>query len=140
MFRYSRSVIFFLSIALAVRAAIGGFAYFFPSEALSAFNVDLGQSGHGLYMLMVFGMRDIMIVVMILLAPRDYVKTLILCCIGIEISDFAAATLIYLDGAFTQEQWLGQLGAVFGALIPETIALALAYREDRARGLAVPAQ
>ena len=77
------------------------------------------------YIIRVWAIRDIVLAVIVALANRGNVKTLLLACIIIDITDTISAQLSGAAGLFgASETWSLKLTAI-AALVPELIALVI---------------
>ncbi len=138
MYGYSRAVVVLLLLMCVARAGIAGFGYLAPQTALEMYGLP-GEAGPIEYLARVWGIRDVVLAVLVATAGRSYLKPLILACIVIELSDALSAWLGYADGYFTYEHLIGQLLTVGVALVPESIAIVLIRGEDRRSARSEPA-
>lgn len=131
MYGYSRSVVVLLLLMCMARAGIAGFGYLAPQTALALYGLDAEPGTAIEYLARVWGVRDVILALLVATADRSYLKTLIWACIAIEFSDIFAACKGYVDGYFTYDHLVGQLLTVGVALVPESLALGLICLQDR---------
>lgn len=130
MYEYSKSVVALLLLMCLARAGIAGFCYLAPQTALAIYGLEADPGTAIEYLGRVWGIRDVVLAVLVATAKRTYLKTLIWACIAIEISDAYAAFQGYSDGYFNANHLIGQFLTIGVALIPESIALFLIRLQD----------
>ncbi len=133
MYEHSKSVVVLLLLMCLARAGIAGFCYLAPQTALAIYGLEADPGTAIEYLGRVWGIRDVVLAVLVATAKRSYLQTLIWACIAIDISDACAAFQGYADGYFNGNHLVGQFLTVGVALVPEAIALFLIRLQDGRR-------
>lgn len=130
MFSYGRLAGALILTMCLVRGGLAAWCYLSPTAAFDGFGMTQEPTSVANYLVRVWAGRDVVIALLVLTARAVYLKRLLIGCIAIECSDFAAATLAHTSGIFTMDQLMAQYATIIAAFVPEAIALALIFRAD----------
>jgi hypothetical protein len=108
-----------------IRFSLSAVGYIDPSWLMTQFQIPIDSNIQMPYMIRVWAIRDIVLAIVVAIADRRYVSTLLLACIAIDATDVISAHLSGVAGLFNLADTRSlQLTAII-ALVLETIALIL---------------
>ncbi|NJK66863.1 MAG: hypothetical protein HC849_31500 [Oscillatoriales cyanobacterium RU_3_3] len=118
-------IAFLIGLMCIIRFGLSVIGYADPHWLMEQLSIPVTSNVQMPYIVRVWAIRDIVIAVLVASANRSTVKTLLLACIAIDITDIVSAHLSGMEGLFNAgETWSLKLTAI-AALVPELIALAL---------------
>ena len=114
-----------IGLMCLLRFGLSAIGYADPAWLMEQMGMPIDSNIQMPYLVRVWAVRDIVIAVVIVFSDRSMVKTLLLACVAIDVTDIFSAHLSGLAGLFNaSEIWSLKLTAI-AALIPEVIALTL---------------
>ncbi|MBW4422285.1 MAG: hypothetical protein KME13_24240 [Myxacorys californica WJT36-NPBG1] len=114
-----------IGLMCLIRFSLSAVGYADPLWLMQQLSISIDSNIQMPYIIRVWAIRDIVLAVIVALANRDSVKTLLLACIAIDTTDIISAHLSGAAGLFSSsETWSLKLTAI-AALVPELIALVL---------------
>ena len=114
-----------IGLMCILRFSLSAVGYVAPHWLMEQFNIASASNIQMPYMIRVWAIRDMVLAVLVVLAHQSAVRTLLLACIAIDITDIISAHLSGVAGLFNAaETWSLKSTAIL-ALIPELIALGL---------------
>jgi hypothetical protein len=118
-------VAFLIGLMCVIRFGLGAIGYVDPHWLMKQLSIPLNSNVQMPYIIRVWAIRDIVLAVLVAAANRSNLKTLLLACVVIDMTDIVSAHLSGLEGLFNAaETWSLKLTAI-AALVPELMALAL---------------
>jgi hypothetical protein len=117
----------FLLIGLMclIRFSLAAVGYVDPLWLMTQLHIPTGFNIQMPYIIRVWAIRDIVLAILVVIADRQTVTTILLACIAIDITDVISAHLSGIAGLFNAAETRSLQLTAIAALIPETIALAL---------------
>jgi hypothetical protein len=126
-----------IGLMCLVRFSLSAFGYADPSWLMAQLNIPIDANIQMPYIIRVWAIRDIVLAILVAIADRSTVKTLLLACIAIDATDVISAHLSGAAGLFNaSETWSLKLTAI-AALVPESIALVLLTIRQTAESIQV---
>jgi hypothetical protein len=114
-----------IGLMCLVRFSLSAIGYADPLWLMQQLNISIDSNIQMPYIIRVWAIRDIVLAVIVALANRGSVKTLLLACVAIDTTDIISAHLSGTARLFSaSETWSLKLTAI-AALVPELIALVL---------------
>jgi hypothetical protein len=108
-----------------IRFSLSAVGYVDPSWLMTQFHIPIDSNIQMPYMIRVWAIRDIILAIVVAIADRRQVNTLLLACMAIDATDIGSAHLSGIAGLFNLADTRSlQLTAII-ALVLETIALIL---------------
>lgn len=118
-------VAFLIGLMCLIRFSLSAVGYADPLWLMAQLNIPIDSNIQMPYIIRVWAIRDIVLAILVAIADRSTVKTLLLACIAIDATDVISAHLSGAAGLFNaSETWSLQLTAI-AALVPELMALVL---------------
>jgi hypothetical protein len=96
-----------------------------PLWLMTQLNIPIDSNIQMPYIIRVWAIRDIVLAILVVIADRQTVMTLLLACIAIDATDVVSAHLSSVVGLFDAAETRSLQLTAIAALIPETISLAL---------------
>jgi len=114
-----------IGLMCLIRFSLSAIGYADPLWLMQQLSIPIDSNIQMPYIIRVWAIRDIVLAVLVSLANKGSVKTLLLACIAIDTTDVISAHLSGLAGLFNaSETWSLKFTAI-AALVPELIALFL---------------
>lgn len=114
-----------IGLMCVVRFSLSAVGYAAPDWLMEQLSIPINSNVQMPYIIRVWAIRDMVLAMLVASANRSTVKTLLLACVAIDITDIVSAHLSGIEGLFNaNETWSLKLTAI-AALVPELIALAL---------------
>lgn len=114
-----------IGLMCLIRLSLSGLGYADPLWLMQKLSISIDSNIQMPYIIRVWAIRDIVLAVIVALANRGSVRTLLLACIAIDTTDIISAHLSGAAGLFSvSETWSLKLTAI-AALVPELMALVL---------------
>lgn len=114
-----------IGLMCMIRFSLSAVGYAAPYWLMEQLSIPVNSNVQMPYLIRVWAIRDIVLAVLVSIANRSTVKTLLLACITIDSTDIISAHLSGIAGLFNEaETWSLKLTAIV-ALVPELIALVL---------------
>ncbi|NJL64110.1 MAG: hypothetical protein HC903_22600 [Methylacidiphilales bacterium] len=114
-----------IGLMCLIRFSLSAIGYFYPHWLMEQLGIPVVSNLQMPYIIRVWAIRDIVLAVLVASANRNTVKTLLLACVAIDVTDIVSAHLSGTAGLFnTAETWSLKLTAI-AALAPEITALVL---------------
>ncbi len=114
-----------IGLMCIVRFSLSAVGYAAPYWLMEQLSIPIDSNVQMPYTIRVWAIRDMVLAMLVASANRSTVKTLLLACVAIDITDIVSAHLSGMEGLFNaNETWSLKLTAI-AALVPELIALAL---------------
>lgn len=118
-------VAFLIGLMCILRFGLSAVGYANPHWLMEQLNIPINSNLQMPYFMRVWAIRDIIIAILVAFANQNTIKTLLLACVAIDLTDVLSAHLSGMAGLFnTSETWSLKLTAI-AALIPEITALIL---------------
>lgn len=118
-------VAFLIGLMCIIRFSLSAVGYAAPYWLMEQLSIPVNSNVQMPYLIRVWAIRDIVLAVLVSIANRSTVKTLLLACIVIDLTDIISAHLSGMAGLFNEaETWSLKLTAI-AALVPELMALVL---------------
>jgi hypothetical protein len=131
------SVALLIGLMCLIRFSLAAVGYVDPLWLMAQLNIPIDANIQMPYIIRVWAIRDIVLAILVVIADRQTVMTLLLACIAIDTTDVISAHLGGAAGLFnTSDTRSLQLTAI-AALIPETIALVLLIFDQRSKQIKV---
>ncbi|AFY43274.1 hypothetical protein [Nostoc sp. PCC 7107] len=114
-----------IGLMCLIRFSLSAVGYADPLWLMKQLSISVDTNIQMPYIIRVWAVRDIVLAVIVAFANRSTVRTLLLACIAIDLTDILSANLSGASGLFNDsETWSLKLTAI-AALVPEIIALVL---------------
>jgi hypothetical protein len=114
-----------IGLMCLIRFSLSAIGYIDPSWLMTQFNIPIDSNIQMPYIIRVWAIRDIVLAIVVAIADRRHVSTLLLACMTIDATDVVSAHLSGVAGLFNLADTRSlQLTAII-ALVLETIALIL---------------
>ena len=126
-----------IGIMCLVRFSMSVVGYVNPLWLMAQLNVPIEANIQMPYIIRVWAIRDIVLAILVVIADRQMVMTLLLACIAIDATDVISAHLGGAAGLFNASETRSLQLAAIAALIPETIALVLLVFDQRSKQIEV---
>jgi hypothetical protein len=121
-----------IGLMCLIRFSLSIVGYIDPLWLMTQFHLPIDSNIQMPYMVRVWAIRDIVLAIIVAIADRHTVRTLLLACMAIDTTDVISAYLSSVAGLFDPSETRSlQLTAVF-ALMLETIALLLSIGQKPA--------
>lgn len=118
-------VAFLIGLMCIIRFSLSAIGYGDPHWLMEQLSMNVNSNVQMPYVIRVWAIRDIVLAVLVALANKSSIKTLLLACVVIDFTDILSAHLSGAAGLFNaSETWSLKLTAI-AALVPEITALAL---------------
>jgi hypothetical protein len=104
---------------------MGAVGYVDPLWLMAQLNIPIDANIQMPYIIRVWAIRDIVLAILVAVADRNTVKTLLLACIAIDSTDVISAYLSGAAGLFNVAETRSLQLAAVAALVPESIAFTL---------------
>ena len=118
-------VAFLIGLMCILRFSLSAVGYANPYWLMEQLSIPIDSNVQMPYVIRVWAIRDIVLAVFVACANKNTVKTFLLACVAIDVTDILSAHLSGAAGLFnTAETWSLKLTAI-SALVPELIALVL---------------
>lgn len=118
-------VAFLIGLMCLIRFSLSAIGYAEPQWLMEQLGIPVTSNIQMPYIIRVWAIRDIVLAVLVASAYKSTVKTLLLACVAIDVTDIVSAHLSGTAGLFNAaETWSLKLTAI-AALIPELTALVL---------------
>lgn len=121
----SWSIAFLIGLMCLVRFSMGAVGYVDPLWLMAQLNIPIDANIQMPYIIRVWAIRDIVLAILVAVADRNTVKTLLLACIAIDSTDVISAYLSGAAGLFNVAETRSLQLAAVAALVPESIAFTL---------------
>jgi hypothetical protein len=118
-------IVLLIGLMCLVRFSMSAVGYVDPLWLMAQLNIPIDSNIQMPYIIRVWAIRDIVLAIIVAIADRQTVKTLLLACIAIDTTDVISAYLGGAAGLFDAADTRSLQLAAIAALIPETIALGL---------------
>lgn len=114
-----------IGLMCLIRFSLNAVGYADPLWLMQQLGISIDSNIQMPYIIRVWAIRDIVLAVIVALANKSSVKTLLLACVAIDTTDIISAHLSGAAGLFSaSETWSLKLTEI-AALVPELIALVL---------------
>lgn len=114
-----------IGLMCIIRFTLSAIGYADPHWLMEQLGIPVTSNIQMPYTIRVWAIRDIVLAVLVASANKSTVKTLLLACVAIDVTDIVSAHLSGAAGLFNAaETWSLKLTAI-AALLPEFMALAL---------------
>jgi hypothetical protein len=118
-------IILLIGLMCLIRFSMSAVGYVDPLWLMAQLNIPIESNIQMPYVIRAWAIRDIVLAIIVAIADRQTVMTLLLACIAIDTTDVVSAHLSGVAGLFNAaETQTLQLTAI-AALIPEIIAVGL---------------
>ena len=115
-------VAFLIGLMCILRFGLSAVGYANPHWLMEQLNIPINSNLQMPYFMRVWAIRDIIIAILVAFANQNTIKTLLLACVAIDLTDVLSAHLSGMEGLFnTSKTWSMKLTAI-AALIPEITA------------------
>jgi hypothetical protein len=101
-----------------------------PAGLMAQLGISIDANFQMPYVIRVWAIRDIVIALLVVLSDRTMIKTLLLACMAIDMTDVLSAYWSGLDGLFDPVETRSLQLTAIAALIPESLALLLLIRKS----------
>ncbi|MBU7581603.1 MAG: hypothetical protein KAF91_01590 [Nostoc sp. TH1S01] len=129
-----------IGLMCLIRFSLSAVGYAEPLWLMEQLSIPIDTNIQMPYIVRVWAIRDIVLAVIVAFANRSTVKTLLLACIAIDLTDILSAHLSGAAGLFNASvTWSLKLTAI-AALVPEITALALISVQKRYQQIDVEKQ
>ncbi|WP_373541284.1 hypothetical protein [Chamaesiphon sp.] len=108
-----------------IRFSLSAVGYVDPLWLMVQLHIPIDSNIQMPYIIRVWAIRDIVLAIIVAVADCQTVRTLLLACIAIDITDVGSAHLSGVSGLFDASETRSLQLTAIAALIPEIIALAL---------------
>lgn len=126
-----------IGLMCLIRFSLSAVGYANPQWLMGQLSIPIDSNIQMSYIVRVWAVRDIVLAVMVAAANKSTVKTLLLACIAIDVTDIVSAHMSGAAGLFNvSETWSLKLTAI-AALLPELAALVLliVHKTDKQIGV-----
>jgi hypothetical protein len=120
-----------------VRFSLSAVGYIDPLWLMAQLNISIDANIQMPYIIRVWAARDIVLAILVVIADRQTVMTLLLACMAIDATDVISAHLGGVAGLFNASETRSLQISAIAALIPETIALVLLVAQKRSEQIKV---
>jgi hypothetical protein len=118
-------IVLLIGLMCLIRFTMSAVGYVDPQWLMTQLNIPIESNIQMPYVIRAWAIRDIVLAIIVAIADRQTVMTLLLACIAIDATDVVSAHLSGVAGLFNAaETQTLQLTAI-AALIPEIIAVGL---------------
>lgn len=118
-------IAFLIGLMCVIRFSLSAIGYAAPYWLMEQLSIPVTSNIQMPYIIRVWAVRDIVLAGLVAFANRSTVKTLLLACVAIDVTDIMSAHLSGAAGLFdAAETWSLKLTAI-AALVPELAALIL---------------
>lgn len=114
-----------IGLMCVIRFSLSAVGYIDPQWLMAQLNIPIDSNIQMPYIIRVWAIRDIVLAIVVAIADRSTVRTLLLACIAIDATDVGSAHLSGVAGLFDASETRSLQLTAIAALIPEIIALAL---------------
>jgi hypothetical protein len=114
-----------IGLMCSIRFSLSAVGYIDPLWLMAQLNIPIDLNIQMPYIIRVWAIRDIVLAIIVAIADRSTVRTLLLACIAIDITDIGSAYLSGVAGLFDASETRSLQLTAIAALVPETIALVL---------------
>jgi hypothetical protein len=118
-------VVLLIGLMCLIRFSVSVVGYSDPLWLMTQFNIPIDSNIQMPYIIRVWAIRDIVLAIIVAIADRSTVRTLLLACIAIDATDVISAHLSGVAGLFNASETRSLQLTAIAALIPEIIALVL---------------
>ena len=118
-------IVLLIGLMCLIRFSMSAVGYVDPLWLMTQLNIPIDSNIQMPYIIRVWAIRDIVLAIVVAIADRQTVRSLLLACIAIDITDVVSAHLSSVAGLFNALETRSLQLTAIAALIPETIALAL---------------
>ena len=118
-------IVLLIGLMCLIRFSMSAVGYVDPLWLMTQLNIPIDSNIQMPYIIRVWAIRDIVLAIVVAVADRQTVITLLLACIAIDTTDVVSAHLSGVAGLFNNSETRSLQLAAIAAIIPETIALAL---------------
>jgi hypothetical protein len=108
-----------------IRFILSAVGYVDPAWLMTQFHIPIDANIQMPYMIRVWAIRDIVLAIIVAIADRRQVRTLLLACMAIDATDVLSAQLSGVAGLFNVADTRSLQLTAIAALVLETIALGL---------------
>jgi hypothetical protein len=122
-------VAFLIGFMCLWRFGLAAYGYAEPVMLMEQLAVPQASNLQMPYIIRVWAIRDIVLAVLVAAANQSTIKTLLVACIAIDLTDILSAYLSKVSGLFNAADTFSLQITVIGALIPEVIALMLILKQ-----------
>jgi hypothetical protein len=114
-----------IGLMCLIRFSLSAVGYVDPLWLMAQLHIPIDSNIQMPYIIRVWAIRDIVLAIIVAIADRRTVRTLLLACIAIDITDVVSAHLSGVAGLFDASETRSLQLTAIAALVPETIALVL---------------
>jgi hypothetical protein len=114
-----------IGLMCLIRFSVSAVGYIDPLWLMTQFNIPIDSNIQMPYIIRVWAIRDIVLAIIVAIADRSSVRTLLLACLAIDATDFISAYLSGVAGLFDASETRSLQLTAIAALVPEIIALVL---------------
>jgi hypothetical protein len=114
-----------IGLMCLIRFSLSAVGYVDPAWLMTQFHIPIDSNIQMPYILRVWAIRDIVLAIIVAVADRRHVSTLLLACMAIDATDVLSAQLSGVAGLFNVADTRSLQLSAIAALIPEAIALGL---------------
>lgn len=118
-------------IMCLLRLGLGLVGYLNPVFLIKEFGADPILNSKMSYVIRVWAIRDIVLAVIVIFSKPNYILPLLIGCIAIDSFDILSAILNYFSTTTTIFDTLSLVSTAIVALIPESIALLLIFKNQK---------
>jgi hypothetical protein len=121
-----------VGVMCLVRFGLALFAYVAPEVLMAELGAPAAANPQMPYIVRVWAIRDMVLAVLVVTARPATLRPLLIACIVIDATDILSAWLAGRAGLFDAADTWGLMTTAIAALVPESLALWLISRRDRA--------
>jgi hypothetical protein len=114
-----------IGLMCLIRFSLSAVGYVDPAWLMTQFHIPIDSNIQMPYILRVWAIRDIVLAIIVAVADRRHVSTLLLACIAIDATDVLSAQLSGVAGLFNVADTRSLQLTAIAALVLEAIALGL---------------
>jgi hypothetical protein len=114
-----------IGLMCLIRFSVSAVGYIDPLWLMMQFNIPIDSNIQMPYIIRVWAIRDIVLALIVAIADRSSVRTLLCACIAIDATDAISAHLSGVAGLFDAAETRSLQFTAIAALVPEIIALVL---------------
>jgi hypothetical protein len=114
-----------IGLMCLIRFSLSAIGYFDPSWLMTQFHIPIDSNIQMPYIIRVWAIRDIVLAIIVAIADRRHVISLLLACMAIDATDVLSAQLSGVDGLFNVADTRSLQLTAIAALVLEMIALVL---------------
>jgi hypothetical protein len=118
-------IVLLIGLMCLIRFSMSAVGYVDPQWLMAQLNIPIDSNIQMPYIIRVWAIRDIVLAIVVAIADRQTVMTLLLACIAIDATDVGSAYLSGVAGLFNAAQTQTLQLTAITALIPEIIAVSL---------------